>query len=131
MMESSLGIIKRFNVDISILIGYGFLLLIPATLVFVIGGAFFRSRSIIKEWTRENRLELVKQDHPLLRQGPFWGTTSRVQDVYRIIVRDEQGNTRSGWARVGSWWRGLFEREVEVRWDDVPRDKRKEKLKNG
>jgi len=42
---------------------------------------------------------------------------SRSQKVYRIKVRDNQGEILAGWARVGGWWFGLFSNTVVVKWD--------------
>jgi hypothetical protein len=94
-------------------------------------GRLSRGKLFLEDWARENSLELVDQQYKWFSRGPFRWTTGNNQNVYQITVRDEYSNLRSGWARVGSRWWGMWERKVEVRWDDEGKEKRKGKLKNG
>ena len=77
-----------------------------------------RSQTIIEGWALENGYRLLEIETPILSKGPFFWTTSRGQTVYRFVVEDGAGRTRSGWARCGSWFLGLMSDNIEVRWDD-------------
>jgi hypothetical protein len=61
-------------------------------------------------------------------QGP-WRWAGSNQPVFRFSVRDDEGQTRGGWARCGSWLSGLRSRKVVVRWDQPSGKPPKEKAK--
>ena len=93
---------------------------VAAALIFVFlatGWTDSRSDELIRAWADQHGYEVVDHQRALLHWGPFFWTTGKGQTVYRIWIRDRQGNTREGWARCGSWWAGLMSDEVEVRWD--------------
>ena len=76
-----------------------------------------RSQTLIENWARERGYRLLEAKTSFLGKGPFFWTTSRGQTVYRIVVEDEHGRRREGWARCGSWMWGLMSEQVEVSWD--------------
>ena len=76
-----------------------------------------RSKTLLKRWAKENGYEFTHVEHRMFRKGPFV-FSSRGQSVYRVEVRDEQGQVRKGWVRCGSWWAGVLGDQVEVRWDE-------------
>jgi hypothetical protein len=53
-----------------------------------------------------------------LAKGPFFLTSSGYQLVFKIAVRDREGQWRAGLVRCGSFWFGMFADQVEVWWDD-------------
>jgi hypothetical protein len=53
------------------------------------------------------------------RPGPF-GWRGRIRPVFRFTVRDECGETRSGWALCGGGFSRVQRRTVKVAWDDPP-----------
>ena len=54
----------------------------------------------------------------IFRIGPFsYLATSGKQSVFRIEAVDSEGRLRTGYARVGGFFLGLWQRRVEVRWD--------------
>jgi len=60
--------------------------------------------------------EIVQMQQRWLRLGPLFWTTTRSQIVYRVIVRDANGQQRTGWARWGRRW--LFGGDpLELVWD--------------
>ena len=76
-----------------------------------------RAEQLVKKWAAENGYRLLLAEHRVFRKGPFmW--SGRTQAVYRVVIRDEWGDNRTGWVRFGDWWRGVFADGVEVRWDD-------------
>jgi hypothetical protein len=78
---------------------------------------FSRSAAILNQWAEESGHEILEKSFCLFCKGPFFWCTSRNQVVYRVIVRDKAGNIGRGWVACGSWWRGLFSNQAQVRWD--------------
>jgi hypothetical protein len=75
-----------------------------------------RGREMLESWCSRNGMELVSCGHRLLFRGPyFWASKGQV--VYRIGTRDRSGRLRSGFARCGGYWLGVFTDQVDVRWD--------------
>jgi hypothetical protein len=60
---------------------------------------------------------VVRMEQRLFRLGPLFWTTARGQIVYRVIVCDNGGRQRSGWARWGRTWLTRPD-TLELRWDD-------------
>lgn len=79
---------------------------------------FAKSRRMIEDWADREGYRIISAKYRWLRRGPFFWGTSKQQTVYRIRVVDSKGVTRSGWARCGSFWRGVAKHKVDVRWDD-------------
>jgi hypothetical protein len=78
---------------------------------------FSKSKRLLEKWVRENRYELLHAEYRSIRKRPFlW--SAKGQAVYRVEIRDEQGNRRKGWVRCGSWLLGVFADEVKAKWDD-------------
>ncbi len=76
-----------------------------------------RSLAMLQEWAARNGYSLLQYNNSYFFRGPFFWTSSKGQVVYRVVVSDGMGNTRSGWVRLGSWWLGLLSDEAEARWD--------------
>lgn len=102
------------------------------SLIPIIFGAFFvgviplfiawsltRSQRMLDQWAAESHLKLVSANPCWVNRGPFLWTTSKHQMIYRITVVSEDGERRSGWARCGTFFGGLFADSVEVRWDNA------------
>jgi hypothetical protein len=82
-----------------------------------------RSKIILKRWADENGFEIVeKKQRYMFSTGPFkFWTNSRNQIIYFFRVRDRAGHERSGWARCGSYFGGVFFSDnIEIRWDETP-----------
>lgn len=78
---------------------------------------FSRSKLLLEKWANENQYQLLYAEYRSIRKRPFlW--SAKGQAVYRVEIRDEQGNNRKGWVRCGSWLLGVFADEVKVKWDD-------------
>jgi hypothetical protein len=87
----------------------------------ILGGYFYayfsRSKFLLEKWVNENRYQLLHAEYRSMRKRPFlW--SAKGQAVYRVEIRDEQGNNRKGWVRCGNWLLGVFANEVKVKWDD-------------
>ena len=69
---------------------------------------FSRSRSLLERWADENGYEILESEYRNLFKGPFFFWSSEDQTVYRVKVRDREGQVRSGWVRCGGWFLGLW-----------------------
>ena len=94
--------------------GFG---LVFAVAVLAIRWHFSRSRRLLEGWAARERYQIIEQRYKSLRKGPFFWTSSRGQAVYHVVVRDQAGVRRSGWVRLGGFWRGLHSDDVEVSWE--------------
>jgi hypothetical protein len=78
---------------------------------------FARSAAILNKWADENGFEILERSYRHFFRGPFFFRTTEHQAVYRVTVRDEESNVRTGWVACGSWWWGLCSDQAKVRWD--------------
>lgn len=99
------------------LIGPLFILLI----VVIAGGSLLwtasRADTLLTRWAAANAYTLVQTEQRWLRTGPYFWRHSRGQLIYYVTVRDERGQARSGYVRLGSWLGGLLSDQVDVTWD--------------
>lgn len=79
---------------------------------------FPRSQSVLKHWAARNEFEIVHEELKWFYKGPFTWLNNRGHTVYRIKVRDKNGQERTGWVRCGGIWLGLFSDEATVKWDE-------------
>ena len=84
-----------------------------------IAWSLIRSQRMLDQWAAEHDMTHVSATPCWINRGPFSWNTSNGQMVYRIAVTSESVERRSGWARCGSFWGGLFVDRVEVRWDSA------------
>jgi hypothetical protein len=77
-----------------------------------------RSVGLLQQWANDNGYQLLHYEYRLFRRGPFFWTTSRDQTVFYVEAVDRGGWQRTGYARCGSWWFGLFSNKVDVKWDN-------------
>jgi hypothetical protein len=77
-----------------------------------------RSQDLLQRWASQNGYRIIEAKYAYFFKGPFFWTSSKGQTVYRVIVEDEAGLTRSGWVRCGSWAFGVLSDQVQARWDD-------------
>src|SRR5689334_4578654 len=77
-----------------------------------------RGDEILRNWAAASGYRIVDQEYKPFFTGPFFWTTAKGQMVYRVLVDDMKGHTRSGWVRCGSWLWGVWSDQADVRWDD-------------
>lgn len=83
---------------------------------------FVRVGSILDRWAARNGYQIIERESRLVKLGPFTLNTSRGQVVYRVAVRDREGNVRKGYVRCGGALLGTLSNKIEVCWDDQPRE---------
>jgi hypothetical protein len=80
-----------------------------------------RSKVILQKWAEEHGFKITwKKQRYMIFTGPFkFWTNSRNQIIYHFTVQDRDKHERSGWARCGSYFGGVFfSDKIEVRWDE-------------
>jgi hypothetical protein len=98
-----------------IIVGF---LLFGVFLIFITRWQIRRGREMLVPWCAKAGYELIDVDHRYLFRGPFFWRASKSQMVYKISARERGGRVRSGYARCGGYWLGVFTEEVDVRWDE-------------
>lgn len=93
-------------------------LIVVALAVLLLSLHYSRPGSMLNGWARANGFTILSQENCWLFKGPFFWTSSKGQEVYRVTVRDSEGRVRSGFVRCGGFWLGLLSDHVEARWDD-------------
>lgn len=78
---------------------------------------FSRSKHILRDWARRNGFEIVSAERRFFFRGPFWWRTGKGHEVFRVTVRDGEGQVRSAYVRVGGWWGGMLSDQASVEWD--------------
>jgi hypothetical protein len=78
---------------------------------------FQRAATMIRDWAAREGLELVDKEYCWFWPGPFLFRKSKGQMVYRVRVRDADGQEYSGYVRLGGWFLGMWSDEVAVEWD--------------
>ena len=80
-------------------------------------------RVSLGKWADANGYELLSAELRWFAKGPYFAIwkCSRTQFVFRIKVSDTNGYSRTGWARCGSYWGGVFVNRVDVTWDSGER----------
>lgn len=72
----------------------------------------------VKQWAQKRGLVLLMSDDASL-DNPFRQGTSKLQHIFRVRVRRQDGSVRSGYVKCGSVYSGLFSDYTEEFWDDV------------
>jgi len=75
------------------------------------------SKESLKEWAMDNNYQIIEQKlYPHLFT-PFYLSSSKLQVVYKVRIKDESGNEKEGWVRLGSRWTGLRKKQYKVIWN--------------
>jgi hypothetical protein len=93
------------------------IVLVAALAVLATARHFSRSRTILERWADRDGYVIVSAERCWFWRGPFWLRSDREQVVYRVVVRDREGRTLSGYVRCGGWFLGVLSDDVAVEWD--------------
>jgi hypothetical protein len=63
-----------------------------------------RGRAAIQAAMELEGYEVLRMERRIMRQGPFWLTTTPSQIVFRVLVLEPNGRQRTVWARWGRRW---------------------------
>jgi hypothetical protein len=78
---------------------------------------FSRARTILERWAARDGYVLVSAERCWFWRGPFWLRSDKEQVVFRVVVRDRENRTLSGYVRCGGWILGMLSDDVAVEWD--------------
>ena len=98
--------------------------LIPLFVVLVILAAgvavmtFYTYRAVLEKWAEVNEYEILHSENRHFFRGPFFLNMDKRSYVYRLRVRDAEGQERSGWLMCRAVDRDFFSDVEDVRWDD-------------
>ena len=76
--------------------------------------------TLIDRWAKANGYQILHSELRYFRRGPLLWTSSKLQWVYYVRIRNQDGHERSGWVRFGGFLVGLMSNKTEVRWEDKP-----------
>ena len=79
-----------------------------------------QGRAAVRAALARDHYDIVRMQFRWFSQGPFFWTTMRAEVVYRLLVRDQAGRERTGWARWGRRW-PFAPDALELRWDEPER----------
>ncbi|HET6430855.1 hypothetical protein [Dyella sp.] len=79
-----------------------------------------RVRAMTAEWAAAHGYRILDIRLAWFLPLRMWLTTSDAQVVVRVKIYDERSRrVRSGWLRLGAYWRGLADGDsAQVRWED-------------
>jgi hypothetical protein len=91
----------------------------PMLLVLILLMVWQRRRSAnrLRHWAQANAYEFLFVERRYLRFGPFCWTTSGLQEVFYVSIRERNGNMRNAFVRMGGWFLGQLSDRIDVRWD--------------
>jgi hypothetical protein len=75
-----------------------------------------RVNKIVEEWVRSNSFTLLRLEHRYLRKGPYFWAASKSQEVVFVKVRDNFGQERSAYLRIGGFFSGVMSDNIDVTW---------------
>lgn len=78
---------------------------------------FRRSKELLGRWAKTNGFDILAWERRWFFKGPFFVRSSNDQMIFHVTVENAEGKIRSGYVRVGGWFRGLFSDQISVRWD--------------
>jgi len=77
-----------------------------------------RAEHLLRLWAARNGFEIIEFANCFFLTGPFllgWIGTSR-RPIFRVLIKDRDGNRRSGWVRVGGSLLGVWSNVATVKW---------------
>lgn len=75
------------------------------------------SEKIIQGWAKSNGHRLIESRNVFPFGGPFFWTKSSVQTVFRVLVYEGDGVTRTAWLLCGTRWGRYSPDDITVHWE--------------
>ena len=72
-----------------------------------VGSIWFQSRNCrnrLQAWAKDNGFVLLEARYIWRFQGPDAWSRSQYQTLYRVRVKDRQGQISLGWVTLGTYW---------------------------
>ncbi|HYG76787.1 MAG TPA: hypothetical protein VEK08_17420 [Planctomycetota bacterium] len=74
---------------------------------------------LLTDWAKGNQYAIVDAVSRRWADRPGHISSSMLQMVFRIKIKDAGGREREGWVRIGSYFSGLLSKQVDVFWDSA------------
>ena len=78
-----------------------------------------RSRELLDGWAARCGYAIMQRQRLLWPPRAYMFRSSRGQTLYRLLVRVPDGSLRPATARCGSYMLGLWQDQLDVRWEDT------------
>jgi hypothetical protein len=76
-----------------------------------------RADAILNNWATQNNFRVLEKQKANFGTGPEAVRAGNKQVMYRITVEDQNGQKRSGVAKIGNETTGTLSDEISVDWD--------------
>lgn len=97
------------------------ILLFSAFIVFafwMIRWQYSKADRLLETWAARNNYELIEKQDANFGDGPMGRRGSKTYVKYRIKVKDDNGNIKTGIVFLGNENTGVLSDEVRVEWDN-------------
>ena len=99
-----------------------FLTLLPAIIFVIIISVFMthhkkRGLRKIEKWAQNEGLEILSSEYRWVKRGPDFISSINHQRIFYVTVKDESGNIRRCWIKVGGFLFGILSDKMDVRWE--------------
>ncbi len=96
--------------------------------VFIIGLLFYfhyKARKMVYTWAARNNYEVLKLRYRFIFKGPWtwWGVSNKRQKVFYASFLNDQRKIENAYVKCGHFWKGLTEDVVEVKWEEMRKEK--------
>ena len=91
-------------------------LAVPINIAFTVWH-YRRANNLLEDWAARNDYCIIHKEYRWFCRGPFFWFTSNGQIVFRIEVVDSDDQRQDAFVRVGSYWLGMWSKNMEVSWD--------------
>ena len=110
--------VAAYRVDIiperSVVMGSNILFIVIPIIAVILFLTYSRARSILQTWAEENGYEILSASMRFLSRGPYSYTLLGKQWVFRVVVRANDGTTKTGYVKCGSFFWGVFVSKAEA-----------------
>ena len=71
----------------------------------------------IEKWAKKEGLEILSSEYRWVKRGPYFISSSNLQRIYYLTVKDKSDNTRTCWVKVGGFFLGLLSDTIHISWE--------------
>ena len=113
----SLTVVSRMMISSTQVIWFGCVMAVTAMVYLV--RRFSGPPFLVRRWANDHGFRILHSEFRYFSKGPFtWKLSHRGQEVYRVRIRDQEGQERSAWLRCTSV-SFVTDDKTEVIWDEL------------
>lgn len=79
---------------------------------------FNRADVLLENWAKENKYQIIDKQNANFGDGPIRRRQETAQVKYRVVIKDRNGQRKSGLVKAGSKNLGTLSDEITVIWDE-------------